>query len=64
MLNSQTYTLMTGSTSLTFIEKNGKKPDQLAPTNQSKSCLVKHEMLYVANYWSYVIDGYSILKHF
>ena len=33
-------------------------------TNQSKSCLVKHEMLYVANYWSYIIDGYSILKHF
>ena len=43
---------------------NKKKPEQLAPTNQSKSCLVKHEMLYVANYWSYIIDGYSILKHF
>ena len=41
-----------------------KKPEQLALTNQSKSCLVKHEMLYVANYWSYIIDGYSILKHF
>ena len=44
---------------------NKKNPNNLhQPTNQSKSCLVKHEMLYVANYWSYIIDGYSILKHF